>query len=91
MTLKDIRHKDPTRDGINEKTIVFDDLTDVFLDVSAELSRFELHGESRFATRCRRSIREMKRLLDLFSRRVTDEQLRVNKAIRNKEHLRSSE
>jgi hypothetical protein len=81
MTLNDIRHKDPLREAIDTKTVVFDDITDLLLESSAELSRFELYGESRFATKGIRKLRELKKTIELFERRWRDEQLRINKAL----------
>jgi len=79
---KDIRHKDPTREAVDANTVVFDDITDGLLEASAELSRFELHGESRFATRGIQACRKMRKTIELFERRLRNEQLRINKAIR---------
>jgi hypothetical protein len=77
-----IRNIDPSREVVDTKTVVFDDLTNAFIALNNAVTRFEDEGDSRFGMLVCRRIDDMSKALDLYRRRVNDVRREINTEIR---------
>lgn len=83
--MEDLFNPDPSRKEITRETVVFMDIIDLLVGKSGTgginevLVRFTDTEESRFATPVKERVRGAIAMLELFNRRVSDIQTRMNK------------
>lgn len=80
MALPELREKDPDRTEINDTNVVYDDAVDLMIRISANLSRYEMSIDSRWATETAIMWRELARIANMNAKRITDIRKAENKA-----------
>lgn len=78
----DIRHINPSRESITERTVVVDDVTNALIEWNKAVARFEEEQDSRFGMLANRRADELIDLIQLYKRRVNDIRKEINEEIR---------
>jgi len=75
----DLRNKDPLREAVTPDTVVYNDVVDAVAAISADLSRYEMTDQSRWATETIARVRWLIKLAEMLLRRLLDDRRAINK------------
>ncbi len=91
MALPNLRTPDPSRTGINEDTIVEQDLTDAFVQTSKMLGRAEVAQDSKYLGLACAEYDKFIEVILLFKKRLRGEQHQINDRYRRADDARRRE